>query len=296
VKDLDMAENRMLPELARPVTAFTPLIDDDWRTGLELAEPFAQVLGSRWVIPDRADRPYVMMGFVVSRDGRISFATPGHAGGGDVSMFNANDQWALALMRARADVVLVGDGTLRAEPEHLWTHQFMWSAEVESFQELRRHEGRDPMPVTAFLSLEGDLPPDAAVFAQAGTRVLILTTQAGSALALERTQGAAADVDVRVFGERSVDIPEALAALHSDGHRSVSCEGGPRAYGSFLAAKCVDDEILTLSPLVIGSSEASPRPSVVEGMAFPYDDAPMSTLVSLTRADNHLFLRSAYIA
>jgi 5-amino-6-(5-phosphoribosylamino)uracil reductase len=290
-----MSEPRTLPATAYPPTPFTPLIDDEWRSGLELAEPFAAVLGTRWTIPTRAGRPYVMIGFAVSRDGRISFATPGHAGGGEVSGFNANDQWVLALMRARADVILLGDGTVRVEPEHIWSHQFIWPAETESFQELRRHEGRQPLPVTAFLSLEGDLPSHAAVFAQPDTRVLVLTTEMGVALARARTAGAVAAVEIRIHGEETVDLPEALAALHADGHRTVNCEGGPRAYGSFLAAGCVDDEILGLSPLVIGSSEERRRPSMIEGVAFEHDNPPKSKIVSLTRADNHLFIRSAYV-
>jgi riboflavin biosynthesis pyrimidine reductase len=212
-----------------------------------------------------------------------------------VSGFNANDQWVLALMRARADVILLGDGTVRVEPEHIWSHQFIWPAETESFQELRRHEGRQPLPVTAFLSLEGDLPSHAAVFAQPDTRVLVLTTEKGVALARARTAGAVAAVEIRIHGEETVDLPEALAALHADGHRTVNCEGGPRAYGSFLAAGCVDDEILGLSPLVIGSSEERRRPSMIEGVAFEHDNPPKSKIVSLTRADNHLFIRSAYV-
>lgn len=283
-----------LPVAARPPSPFTSLFDDDWRVGLALPENFAQVLGSRWVIPDRADRPYVAVGFAVSRDGRVSFAEPGHAGGGDVSGFNAHDQWIMALTRARADVILVGDGTLRAEPEHLWTHEYIWPAQAEAFQQLRHREGRADKPVTAFLSVEGDVPPHALVFAQPGARVLVLTTQVGAALAHERTRHAAADVEIRVYGAHSVDIRAALADLSVAGHHTVMCEGGPRVYGSFLAAGCVDDELVALSPLVIGGSESTRRPSLVEGVAFSHDSHPASRLVSLVRAGNHLFLRSAY--
>ena len=53
------------------------------------------------------------------------------------------------------------------------------------------------------------------------------------------------------------------------GVATVLCEGGPRAYGSLLAAGCLDDESLTLSPAVIGATPDRPRPSLVEGVAFP---------------------------
>lgn len=289
-----MTTQPTLPAQALPPEPFVGLIDEEWRSGIELAPQFADVLGVRWVIPERAARPYLMMGFAVARDGRISFATPGHVGGGDVSRFNGNDLWLLALMRARADVVMVGDGTLRAEPEHVWTSDFLLPAAAEAFAGLREHEGRAALPVTAFLSLEGDLPADAAIFDRPGTRVVVLTTNHGAALARERTRSARSAVDIRVHGERTVDVAQAMAGLYEDGHRSVNCEGGPRAYGSLLAAGCVDDELLTLSPIIIGRDEQNFRPSLVEGVAFGPTDPPASRIMSLARAGNHLFLRSAY--
>lgn len=290
-----MASQPGLAAHASPPEPFTALVDEEWRSGLELAPQFEQTLGVRWVIPEREGRPYLMMGFAVARDGRISFATPGHVGGGDVSRFNGNDLWLLALMRARADVVMVGDGTLRAEPEHVWTSDFLLPDAREAFDGLRAHEGRSAVPTTAFLSLEGDLPADAATFDRPGTRVVVLTTERGVALARERTAAARAEVDVRVCGETSVDMSVAMAGLHADGVRSVNCEGGPRAYGSLLAAGCVDDELLTLSPIVIGRDDDHPRPSLIEGVAFGPLDPPTSRIMSLTRAGSHLFLRSAYL-
>ena len=51
----------------------------------------------------------------------MSFSEPGHLGGGDVSGFDERDQWLMGLLRSRADAVMIGDGTMSAEPEQLWT-------------------------------------------------------------------------------------------------------------------------------------------------------------------------------
>jgi hypothetical protein len=62
-----------------------------------------------------------------------------------------------------------------------------------------------------------------------------------------------------------------------------------------LAAGQIDEEFLTLSPVMIGNrppGPARPRPSLVEGVAFAPGAAPIMRPVSLRRAGDHLFLRS----
>jgi riboflavin biosynthesis pyrimidine reductase len=63
---------------------------------------------------------------------------------------------------------------------------------------------------------------------------------------------------------------------------------------ALLQAGLVDEEFLILSPLMVGEALGTPRPSLVEGSAFAPGRAPRSTLVSLRRAGNHLFLRSRW--
>ncbi|MEZ4621024.1 MAG: hypothetical protein R2867_36745 [Caldilineaceae bacterium] len=55
-----------------------------------------------------------------NRDGRISFADPGIATGGDVTGFNVHDRWLMGLLRARADAIVMGDVTVTMEPEFLF--------------------------------------------------------------------------------------------------------------------------------------------------------------------------------
>jgi len=61
-----------------------------------------------------------------------------------------------------------------------------------------------------------------------------------------------------------------------------------------LAAGCLDDEFLTLSPVVVGSAPDAPRPGLIEGVTFPASSHPRSRPVTLHRAGDLLFLRSRY--
>ncbi|MCZ7589874.1 MAG: dihydrofolate reductase family protein [Gaiella sp.] len=290
----DAAPRPPRPSLG-PGSPFQCLFDESPDAGSSLTEELAAVYGAPWRLPAPSARPYVYSNFVVSRDGRVSFAEPGHMSGVDVAGFDLHDKWLMALLRSRADAILMGDNTLRIEPDHIWTAEFLWPDDAEAFRAQRRAEGRLPRPLQVFLSLEGDLDVRAAaVFADEAAHVVVATTEAGAARA--RTLAApAARVDVLALGREAVDVGELLGRLGADyGVSTVLCEGGPRAYGSVIAARCLDDEFLTLSPTVIGSAPDRPRPSLVEGVAFPADAHPRSRPLSLHRGGEMLYLRSRY--
>ena len=252
-------------------------------------------MGPTGVSRDRGPRAYVYSNFVLSRDGRVSFNEPGHMSGGDVSGFSDHDRWLMALLRARADAILMGDNTLRIEPDHIWTAEHISPEDAEAFAALRRTEKRAPVPLQVFLSLDGDVDVDAAaIFSREDAHVVLATTTRGAAQArgLPTTQ---ARVDVVELGSDSVDVRALLDLLgESYGVSTVLCEGGPRAFGSVLAAGCLDDEFLTSSPVVVGSAPDVPRPGLVEGVAFPATSHPWSRPLTLHRAGDLLFLRSRY--
>lgn len=278
-----------------PGAPFECLFDVSDGTGTSLPEPLARVYGAPWRLPAPGGRPYVYSNFVLSRDGRVSFNEPGHMSGADVARFDRHDRWLMALLRSRADAILMGDNTLRIEPDHVWTAEFLWPDDAEAFAEVRRGEGRAPAPLQVFLSLEGDLDvTHAAVFSRTEAHVVVATTERGAARA-RTLPDVAARLDVLELGVDTVDVAALLDTLRDTyGVATVLCEGGPRAYGSLLAAGCVDDEFLTLSTTVIGSSVERPRPSLVEGVVFSADASPMSRPLSLHRVGDMLYLRARY--
>jgi riboflavin biosynthesis pyrimidine reductase len=98
------------------------------------------------------------------------------------------------------------------------------------------------------------------------------------------------------LGEETVDLQALLGILHKRyGVRSLLCEGGPTLYGSLLAAGLVDEEFLTISPLIVGNNRREVvRPGLIEGMAFTPIDAPRARLAAARRAGDYLFLRSRH--
>lgn len=273
---------------------FAVLFDGENNDGKDVDDHVRDVYGS-WRIPSFPDRPYVYSNFVMSHDGRISFNSPGIVGGGPISLFNKHDQWLMALLRARADAVMVGANTLRSEPEHLWTADMICPLDADSFTKLRRSEGRDEQPLQVFVSHDGEIRTDAAVFKDSTLKVVIATPKNGIKRAHELTSGMPR-VDVIENGEEMVDLKSFLQYLRKEhGVENLLCEGGPQLYGSLMNAGLVDDEFLTVSPIVIGNSANSPqRPGIVEGFAFMPETTPKCRIIGLRKAGEHLFLHSRF--
>ena len=260
-------------------------------SGSGLPAELANIFGGDWVIP--ADRKtYSYSNFVMSHDGRVSFNVPGHEGGGDVSNFNSHDQWLMALTRSRADAVVVGANTLRTEFEHEWTAEYIFPSEVEAFAEFRRLEGRAARPIQVIVTRSGEVRSDAAIFVDTDHRVLIATTRLGAARLRGESIGNAQILEV---GDEEVDLARLYQQLHTDfSVRTVLCEGGPRLYASLIQADQLDEEFLTLSPVVIGNSSDESRPGLIEGLALPPGNGYRAKPIALRRAGDHLFLRSSW--
>jgi riboflavin biosynthesis pyrimidine reductase len=288
-----MVANRLRLTMLNGLNQPFELLFDKAKQASSLSESLQKIYVGDWVIPELAGRPYSYSNFVQSRDGRISFSVPGHAGGGDVSGFNQHDQWLMGLLRARADAVVMGDMTLKTEPEHLWTCEYIYPSDPSLFLELRQRENRSERPLQVFLSLEGDLNTQARVFSEE-VHIVVATTTRGAERAKDiRCE---AKLEVLALGDEKVDIQQLCKVLYEHYQvKTLLCEGGPRAYGSFIAAQCIDEEFLTLAPTVVGNDASKMfRPSLIEGVAFMPDSYPRSIPLSLRRAEDHLFLRSRY--
>jgi riboflavin biosynthesis pyrimidine reductase len=283
------------PDNLRP---FTVLFDEAGRAGLGLPGYFRAIYGADWCVPGAQRRPYTYSNFVVSHDGRISFGERDHWGGCEISQSNPHDLWLMGLLRARADAVLIGDNTLRLEPGHVWTHQYIFPGEAENFARLRADEGRAPFPLHIFLSQGGEINWSAEVFSRPDLHVLIATTAEGARRARANCAGRA---QIEIVGDEgsSVDLPALFQSLRQErGIRTLLLEGGPRAYASCLQAGVVDEEFLTISPLVVGSDapRGSVRPGLLEGAAYRPGGAPFMQPLSLRRAGDYFYQRSRFRA
>ena len=275
-----------------PGSPFVCHFDGQDDAGLPLASEFRSIYG-RWQLPHVDGRPYTYVNFVMSRDGRVSFNEPGKSSGGPISGDSRHDRWLMGLLRARADAVLVGASALAYAPRHIWTPAGVFPDDAAAWDDLRRAEGRPSMPLHVVVTRSGAMRTQSPVLREPKVQALIVSTDAG----LERARASAGDApNVRflTMGER-IDYPRLLGHLATEyGIRSLLSEAGPRVYGALLAAGVVDDEFVTLSPIIVGSSDQRPRPSLVEGVAFTPDDPPRGRLLSLRRAGDCLFLQSRY--
>lgn len=274
-----------------PGSNFELLFEDSSNKTNGLPPELREIYGGDWCLPDTSKRAYSYSNFVISHDGKISFNVKGHEGGGDVSGFNKHDQWVMALARSRADAVVVGANTLRVEPEHEWTAEFIFPSDAESFAELRRQEGRAESPLQVMVSKSGDITPHAAIF-KTNLKVLIATSETGA----ERVRKLnLPNTEVRTYGKDEVNLAELYDSLHKDfGCKTVLCEGGPRLYASLIEAGQLDEEFLTISPVMVGSSSTEPRPGLFEGVALDPGNDYLAKLTSVRRAGNHLFVRTTW--
>ena len=246
-------------------------------------------------VPSRGAHPFVFSNFVTTLDGVVSLNVKGHASGGDISGFNAQDRMVMGLLRAIADTIIIGSGTLRADRRHVWTAEAIFPALADDYRRLRAALGMRETPLNVIVSGSGDIDLSLPLFTSGKVPFMICTTAAG-AKSLRRQRGGAA-VDIRAIRSRAGALPArailAAACEASGGHR-ILVEGGPRLLGDFYAEGLVDDQFLTLAPQIAGRETADHRLSLVMGKEFAPGTPLWGRLVDARRGSSHLFLRYSF--
>jgi riboflavin biosynthesis pyrimidine reductase len=198
-------------------------------------------LAARYGYPDQAgSAPYWLRANMVSSlDGA---ATVGGRSGG---LSGGADQQVFAMLRALADVILVGAGTARVEGYRPVRPR------LEGVRWAWLRAGRPPSPPIAVVTRRLDLDPESPLLAgsPAHARTIVITTEEAPPARRARV---AATADVIVAGRESVDIVAAVTALAGRGHRRILTEGGPYLLTQIVDAGLLDDLCLTLSPVLAG--------------------------------------------
>lgn len=192
-------------------------------------------LFAAYAVPDRA-RPRVRMNFVSSADGAVTL------GGRSGALGGATDRLLMRVLRAMADVVLVGAGTVRAEG---YGDLRVRDDDVE----WRRSRGLEDQPALAVVSGELHLDPGDPVFAEAVRRPVLVTTDAAA-----DARGALFEPVATVIacGGDTVDLRLMLDAFARRGWTQVLCEGGPHLFGALLADDLIDEICVTMAPRFVG--------------------------------------------
>jgi riboflavin biosynthesis pyrimidine reductase len=231
--------------------------------------------------PPLGDRPWVLANMIASVDGAATDPTGRSAGLGGPA-----DRQVFSAIRAAADIVLAGAGTVRTE-------RYGPARMPPSLEDARRARGQSARPrvavVTRSLVLDLELP----LFREATDedRPLVITTTAGldrvrSTAGATATQDLAMVAEIVVAGDESVDWDTALRALRATARAGVVLvEGGPNTIAQLVAADLLDELCLTVSPQLAGAG----RQRIVVGVE---SEAPRRlALDRVLIEDDYLFVR-----
>ena len=238
-------------------------------------------------VPFRPDgSPRLLANFVASVDGIITFDDrPG--GPTAVGLNSDADRLVMSMLRAAVDSVLVGAGTMRADPKALWTHDFLAPGRAADLQRLRRElTGSSEPPALIVISGHGSVDAGHPALATPAQRTLVITSEPGA-----RALPPLAHAEVLVLGDTPrLDPASVIAAVQSETGPTVLSEAGPDFFGQLVRDGLVDDLFLTLSPQLVGRSDDQDRPGIVAGVAFNRGEGRRLELRSARRAGSHLFL------
>ncbi|MFC4051922.1 dihydrofolate reductase family protein [Actinomadura syzygii] len=178
------------------------------------------------------DAPGLRLGMVMSADGSATDAdgwTDGLGGAADFRVFRT--------LRALADAILVGAGTVRTGR--------LGPARLRP--DLRARRGGPPAPI-AVVSRAPDFDWTLPLFTEAETPTIVVTSRA----ARRKVPGG---VRVVVAGEDDVDLPAAVRTLREDlGLERLLCEGGPALASALIRASLVDELCLNIAPTLLGTA------------------------------------------
>ncbi len=257
--------------------------------------PELATLYGRLQFPPRAGGPYVIGNFVSTLDGVVSLNVPGQSGGGSISGFNPHDHLVMGVLRAVADAVIVGAGTLRAvSPHHRWTAEYIYPRLSGVYQQLRMSLGKPEPPLNVIVTARGEINLDLSLFQSGDVPVLIVTTTQGEEhIRAHSTSPAVQIAGIQHTGSLSARaIIQAVCAMRQC--TIILVEGGPQLLGDFFAEGLLDELFLTLAPQIAGRDTTASRPGLVTGKLFAPEHPLWGTLVSVKRGRSHLFLRYAF--
>lgn len=180
-----------------------------------------------------ARRPAVWVNCAASLDGRLALA-----GGLRAPFSSTEDLIRVQNLRAHADAILVGVGTVIKDDPSLRVH---WEL-------LGEPPGRNPARVVVDAS--GRTPEKARVLD--GSAPTIIATSERSRRTFPPT------VHTIVAGRTEVDFAELLPLLYELGIRRLMVEGGAQILSSVLRARLFDRFTIYYAPVIVGGTTAPP--------------------------------------
>ena len=216
------------------------------------------------------ERPYTLVNFVVSADGRAAVK------GRSAPLSDPGDRAIFHGLRERVDAVFAGPATMGSE---------RYGRMVRDPERRRRRAARglSPDPLAVTLSRSGAIPTDIPLFDDPHSRVVVFAPESPDLRAV------AAEVDSVALDPGELTLTTMMRRLRADYDvRALLCEGGPTVFSGMLEEDLVDELFLTISPMLVG---AGTDPTLTSGAALP--EVRNLRLVWVLERESTLFVRYA---
>ena len=224
------------------------------------------------------ERPFVCMNMAMTADGKITSAARER-----VRFTSETDRKTMDRLRAEADAVVLGAGTLRIDDPYLHVRE----AEMKEY---RRSLGKPEGLLFVLVTASADVDPDSRFFRDplASGRIVATVEDAPAA----RLAGLAARAEIWKIGRGSVDLVELLRRLKQRGVERLLLEGGGELNWGFVRDDLLDEMYVTIAPCLLGGREA---PTIVDGEGFRMKDGRRLRLVDLARVGDEIYCRYSVV-
>jgi riboflavin biosynthesis pyrimidine reductase len=279
---------------ARAVAPLQTLVKACGGRRLPLPQELSRVYGD-FRLPLPKSGFYVYSNFVSTLDGVVSLQVKGHSGGGDISGFSMQDRMVMGLLRAAADAVIVGSGTLAADPDHLWTPEGICPEFKDDYRRFDAAMRKPAAALNVIVSAAGSLNLRLPVFSSGKAPAMIITTARGAKQLLKNK--VPDSLHIHAIRRRAGEIParEILEAVgRSIAGKRILVEGGPRLLGTFYNERLISEQFLSLAPQLAGREAGDARMSLVMGETFAPNHPRWGKLIDARAGTRLLFLRYSF--
>jgi 2,5-diamino-6-(ribosylamino)-4(3H)-pyrimidinone 5'-phosphate reductase len=219
------------------------------------------------------DRPFVFINSAMSADGKLSTKERKQ-----VKISGKLDFERVDELRARADAVMVGIGTVLSDDPSL-------TIKSPERRAARKAAGKSENPARIIVDSSARTPLDADIFKKGEGIKIIAVTNSAPAENIEKLEEKALVIRT---GTEKVDLPELVRRLKEMGINTLMVEGGATLNWGMLSAGLVDEIYTFVGNLIIGGATS---PTFTDGEGFAESEILELELLSAEKIEDGVLLK-----